>query len=591
MSIFTNKNRETDRIKLLTFVGLSLANLLFMHYYFVCNGLYVGKMFLFTPIYNFIFIIFDLAIILLFSFCISLGRLNLSMVLTYIITLLWSFANVSYSRFFYQGLSLSSINQAGSIFDGIVWQSILGGFKWIDSFFIISPILFSIIWTIKNKREEIYKHINNRKILLILISIPFQSFFTAFFIYTAYHFTSSHYRKHPELFFPRINETIIDPFIWKSRMPVNVHFSSGSIRFIISDIIDDITNYELSSKEKEEIESFYTDYQQRKTFHAKHAIKNVTFILLESFLSSSIDLTVDGKEITPFLNKLKKDNTIYYNSKIHPNITIGESGDGQLIYMTGLLPLRNKITVGIAKNRKLKGLPQILKDKYNIKYTEIVIPSSPVLWEQRYMNEQYGIDKMFSAADIGAVSSFLTDEETVFNLAKSTKKEAKQPFFSMILGISTHQPYNQSIDESFQIRTNSYPTPYINYLIACHYVDKQIEKYFNFLHHKGIYDNSLIIITSDHHPHIDQLNMENRISTDLPLYIINSGLNIHNMYQGQANQLDIYTTILDILGINNKWLGLGHTLLSPPYFNSVSEKTYEISEKIILGDYFKKAQQ
>ena len=590
MSLFTNKTKF-DRTKVFTYLGFSLVNLLFMHYYFVYKSLYVGKMFFFTPIYNFLFIIFDLAIILLFSFCFTFGRLNLSILLTYIITLLWSFANVVYCRFFYQNISLSAIYQAGNVFDGIVWQSILGGFKWIDLFFIISPIIFSIIWTIKSKREEIYKHVNYRKTLLILVPIPFLSFFIAFLIYTAYHFTSSHYRNHPELFFPRVNETLIDPFVWKSGMPVNVHFSSGSIRFIISDIIDEITNYELSTKEKEEIESFYTDYQQRKTFHTQHTIKNVIFILLESFLSSSIDLSVDGKEITPFLNKLKRDSTIYYNSKIHPNITIGESGDGQLIYMTGLLPLRNKITVGVAKNRKLKGLPQILKDKFNTKYTEIVIPSSPVVWEQRHMNQQYGIDNMFSAADVGAVSSFYINEETVFNLAQTTNKESKQPFFSMILGVSTHQPYNQPIDESFQISTNSYPTPYQNYLIACHYVDKQIEKYFNYLHRKGIYDNSLIIITSDHHPHIDQLDMKKKLTTDLPLYIINSGLNIQNMHHGYANQLDVYTTILDILGINNKWLGLGHTLLSTPYSNSVSERTYELSEKIILGDFFKETHQ
>lgn len=62
---------------------------------------------------------------------------------------------------------------------------------------------------------------------------------------------------------------------------------------------------------------------------SKSSNKNVVYILLESFLSVSSDLFVDGKEITPFLNKLKKDSNTYYNGKIRPNITIGESGDGQ----------------------------------------------------------------------------------------------------------------------------------------------------------------------------------------------------------------------------------------------------------------------
>ena len=70
--------------------------------------------------------------------------------------------------------------------------------------------------------------------------------------------------------------------------------------------------------------------------------------MLESFLSAPIGLTVDGKEITPFLNSLKEDSTVYYNAHVTPNITMGESGDGQFIFMTGLLPLRDKLTVGEA---------------------------------------------------------------------------------------------------------------------------------------------------------------------------------------------------------------------------------------------------
>ena len=52
-------------------------------------------------------------------------------------------------------------------------------------------------------------------------------------------------------------------------------------------------------------------------------------------------------------------------------------------------------------------------------------------------------------------------------------------------------------------------------------------------------------------------------------------------------QLDVFTTILDVLNINSKWRGLGHTILSPKYHNSVSDQVYQLSEMIIEGDYFK----
>ena len=203
------------------------------------------------------------------------------------------------------------------------------------------------------------------------------------------------------------------------------------------------------------------------------------------------------------------------------------------------------------------------------------------------MNKQYGIDYMLSAEDTDLPSSFLITEKEVFEMAKSTKKENRQPFFSMVLGVSTHQPYDRILDSDFILNSPDYPNSYLNYLNLCHYVDKQINDYFEFLKEKEIYDNSLIVIASDHHPHLDLLKMEGRISNNLPLYIINSGIDSKSFYDGHTNQLDVYTTLLDILNINSMWRGLGYSLLSPSYKNSVSQKRYEISEKIIQGDYFR----
>ena len=89
-----------------------------------------------------------------------------------------------------------------------------------------------------------------------------------------------------------------------------------------------------------EIEQAYTDYSERTTASTIGTAKpNLIFIIVESYLSQTSDLKVDGKEITPFLNRLKRDSTVYYNGQMQPNINIGESSDGQFIDMTGVLPL------------------------------------------------------------------------------------------------------------------------------------------------------------------------------------------------------------------------------------------------------------
>ena len=55
-----------------------------------------------------------------------------------------------------------------------------------------------------------------------------------------------------------------------------------------------------------------------------------------------------------------------------------------------------------------------------------------------------------------------------------------------------------------------------------------------------------------------------------------------------TNTPDGGTTILDIMGIQSTWRGLGHTLLNKNYQNSVTEDIQEISDWIIYGDYFSK---
>lgn len=576
-----NKNSYRNIILLTT---PSILNLLFLHYYFVFKGFYYSRMYLFTPVLNLLSVLLDVSCILFLLMLLTRKRLKLSLLLCFLITLLWSFANCLYGRFFFAPISLSSIQQGCNLFDGVVIHSMLSGLEIIDMYFCCIIITYAAIC--KYIKSTLF-HVEWKKVFNIIL-IPFFSLSLSIVVYSFYHFTSPHSKNHPERFYSQLNEFIINPFIWKNGAPVNVHFLSGSIRFIISDIIDEYRSYKLSEHDIEIIKNEYLDYSKRKSKHKTNKeLKNVIFILLESFLSSSSDLTINGKEITPFLNKLKHDSTVYYNGHIKQNITIGESGDGQLIYMTGLLPLRNKITVGIAKNRVLPGLPLILKRKFAITYSEIIIPSSPVVWEQRYMNKRYGIDNMLSAADIGDLSAFYTTEEKVFNLAKTTGKENKQPFFSMVLGISTHNPYDEPVTKEFNINNKRYPRQYTNYLIACNYVDKQIEEYLRYLKEKSIYNNSLIIIASDHCPHIDQLKMQNKVVPDMPLYIINSGIPTSSMYKGSANQLDVYTTILDVLGINNTWLGLGHSLLLKEYESSVNDKAYELSNKILMGNFFK----
>ena len=461
----------------------------------------------------------------------------------------------------------------------------LAGFQWNDLYYLIILFVFLYIVTCVKIKEVQFSW----RMIFGILSIPIFSLFTVFLVYSLYHFINPRTRGNNLLYKYRIKELVTNPTKARNTYPNDATHYAGVIRTLYSELKENILPYELTEEQRQKIISKYWHYDIHSTGHEVNTqIKNVVFIVLESFLSVSSDLVVDGKRITPFLDSLKHADDTYYNGFVRPNITCGESGDGQFIYMTGILPLRSKYVVGEAKDNNMPfALPRLLKRHMGIDYTEIIVPSSLKVWQQEKMNKVYGINHCYSHLQIKDYHSNALTDELIFRLACETDKIKNQPFFSMVLSLSTHQPYHEIVDPDFVLKDVSLPQGYRIYLNACHNADTQIKKYIDHLRKEGIYQNTLIIIASDHHAHMDALGMKGEVSTDLPLYIIHGNIDKTKAYSGPCNQLDVYTTILDVLGIATEWRGLGHTLLNADYHNSVTSTTYDISEQIVMSDFFK----
>ena len=559
----------------------SVVNLLFMHYQILLTISLESECFKSSPFDNLIACLLDVTILFLLSMLITWKKHKLSLVITFIITLLWSFCNVFYSRFFQQYLSLSSIGQAGNLTDDVVINSMLAGFKPIDVYYPLMLVVFFVVFR-KVKQNDLGSKSVKSTIFLWLLCLSM-----GLAVHSIYCF-------HPEMTFTyQLRKTIFTPTLYNSLWPNWTVFHKGSFRTLILDNIGRDSVLDLSQEQTDMIEKELNDNSQRIIRETlPHNIKNVIFIIVESYLASSSDLVIGGKEITPNLNRLKRDSNVYYNGHMHPNVATGESSDGQFIYMTGLLPLRSEITVSKVKHNTLLGLPKLLKKKYPNMNCQMIIPTNPTLWEQQAMSESYGFDVLYSKQDykreMNEEKSDDLSDEKIFAYASKKDQGLTSPFFLMILSMSMHHPYNSCVEHGFQISDNTIPEKYKNYLTTCHYTDIQIGKYLQHLKEKGIYDNSMIIIVSDHDAHLKFLDMEGKIAPDLPFYIVNGGINKEDAWHGECNQLDVYTTILDIMGIESKWRGLGHTLLNKKYEFSVTDKTQELSDWINYSNFFSK---
>ena len=559
---------------------MSMMNMVFLHQYFLHTidlevGCFVSSFF-----DNILACLIDVTFILLVSWLITLRRLRASLVITFVITLLWSFCNVFYARFFHQYLSWSSIELAGNLADPIVLDSMTAGFRLIDLYYPLVILLFCWI-CIRSKGHDV----KSRSMRTLLYT-----WLCCLLIGSVVH---SLYAFHPRgSIVYELEKTVFTPAKMDSMWPNWTFFHKGFFRKLIIDQLKHNSKIELTKEQEAAIEKEYSNHSQRITGRtAPNNINNVIFILVESYLSVTSDLVVDGQEITPNLNKLKRDSNVYYNGHMIPNVSIGESSDGQLIYMAGLLPLHSEITVSKAKKNSIIGLPEQIKKAYPDLQSLTIIPTNPSLWDQQAMSDSYGFEKLYSMLDYQAEmkdnenGAFLTDE-MIFRYASKKDESNQPPFFSLILTMSMHQPFNSFVEHGFHITDKSLPQEYKNYLTNCHYTDIQIGRYLNDLKEKGLYDNSLIVIAADHDAHSDYLGMDGKISREIPIYIVNGGIDNSNAWSGECNQLDVYTTILDIMGIQSTWRGLGHTLLNKNYQNSVTGDIQEMSDLIIYSDYF-----
>lgn len=553
--------------------GLCGLNLLFMHYY-IFYSCHLESVIDITSITdNFLGVIFDVSILILFFYFLSNQRTIFTSCTCFFITWTWSLSNIIYSRFFHHYITISAITQSDALINSVIFRSVVDSIELIDCYFTIIILLFFLLINKTHIKNEIFQI---RKVFIIIISV----FVFDLGIHLIYSISNSQTRS-LEYYRYRIHTLHLNTHR-NSLQPNFVHFTRGSFRTIAIELLSTIQgSVSLSKEQLSEIEAF-TSNIQRGTISKENPIpNNLIFILVESYMSFVSDIKINGQEVTPFLNSLQRDTTIYYNGHMNENVTIGESSDGQLIYVTGLLPLRSSITITRAKDICLPGLPKIIARK-----SRMIIPTVASMWRQDEMCRQYGFDDLYTRDDIDEEHNDNLNDNQVFQLAMQKDHDYPDNFFSFIITMSMHQPYTEQIDTSFIIPSNEHISHELaSYLNACHFTDQQIKKYFEHLKQNNLYDNSLIVITADHAVHCTDFG---GVTKELPLYIINAkGLPLDNMWRHNCNQIDVYPTLLDLLGIECNWYGLGNSLLSPNYTGQIPMEKWLISEMIIKSDYFR----
>ncbi|MBP5538758.1 MAG: LTA synthase family protein [Bacteroidales bacterium] len=535
------------------------------------------------------FCMLDVTLLFAFSMLVFWGRSARALALTFGLSWVVSYTNVVYGRFFNAYIPLTALTEVRNFTDASLLGSLSTAFRPVDLYYLLALILFAgcCRWLARSKKI----HSPLRSLLAMWA-------FYGVLMIPAYYNQATHTPMSAGEIFKRLAlptraERLLYPNFYQ--------FHSGMARSWMAGGISVLFPKQLTTEERAEIETVADPALHGTRLRtAPPQIKNVIFILVESYLSLVSDRKVGEVEVTPFLNRLRHSEGVYYNGRVTVNITMGESADGQLIYMTGMLPLRSEISVSRLLNKTLPGLPGALG--FAPEQARAVIPTGPCMWQQDRLGRTYGFGHLYSKLDFPDKNSSghvwnLYDEQ-IFSLARmQDDKEKSEPFFSLVLTISMHSTYvtisPYATDFAFTSGTDEYPEKFYNYLACCRYTDACIKDYFDYLKESGLYDKSLIVIVSDHQARDVYMDMGGQLPTEIPLYIVNGGIRGASSegegipaWDGPCNQIDVYPTILDIMGADSQWRGLGCSLLMDEWKDFTDNKTWTVSENIIYGDYF-----
>jgi phosphoglycerol transferase MdoB-like AlkP superfamily enzyme len=323
--------------------------------------------------------------------------------------------------------------------------------------------------------------------------------------------------------------------------------------------------------------------QPIKSYHNNPKSKpNVVVFILESYGREYIgafnkDAKVpDYKSHAPFLDSLSQHSMIFTNAYANGRQSI----HGMSSVLAGIPSFKDAFTSSPYPKQKIESLVSILEDEgYNTSFFHGAANGSMGFLG---FSNILGIDNYYGRTEFNDESQFdgvwgIWDEPFLQYMKKTLDKK-KAPFFASVFTVSSHEPYN--IPEQYKNRFREGGVP----MHKCvEYTDFAIKRFFDEAKKEPWFANTIFVFVADHANQIfyDEYRKPiNRFAVPIILYKPNS--NYVGVDTDFAQQIDIYPTIMDMIGYDKPFRSWGRSLLdkkaSAPFVINSTGTVYQFSK-------------
>lgn len=457
------------------------------------------------------------------------------------------YGNVVYYREFSDFLTLALLKQTSNL--GDLGSSILTLMSPLDILFFLDVIILGLVWKFKPKFvvNKSYSKTNRKVYFLLVVAIGFFNLGLAETERPEL-LTRSFDREYLVKFIGTYNYHLYDAYL-QTKTTAQRALADGSE-------LTDIENY---------VRANYKEPNEKLAGIAED--KNLILISLESLQSFVINNTLNGEEITPFLNSLI--NESYYFENFYHQVGQGKTSDSEFLLENSLYPLgRGAVFFTNAENEYTTLAEKLLEKGYT---TAALHPNSKSFWNREAMYESIGYERFYDIEDYevteeNSVGWGLKDKE-FFSQSIDHLKELQatgSPFYAKFITLTNHHPYTLDEEDATIGKFDSNSKTLNNYFQTVRYMDEAVEQFFTELKENGLYEDSIIVMYGDHYGISENHNeaMAKYLGTEgitpydsaqlqrVPLIIHIPG------QEGQtistvSGQIDLKPTLLNLLGVDS----------------------------------------
>ncbi len=334
----------------------------------------------------------------------------------------------------------------------------------------------------------------------------------------------------------------------------------------VNDIYETISdNLETEVMEQEEILEVLEEVAPEEISPYYHGIgegKNLVVIQLEAFQNFVLGIEYNGQEVTPNLNALMKQDTLYFD-QYFTNTGKGNTADAEFTSMNSLYPLEDGEIYRLYQDNIFNGLPWLMRAQGY--YSFAMHGYIGEFWNREAAYPNQGFQDFYSMEDLNQdeIIGIGVSDKSMFKQLVSVQQGLQAPFFTFAVTLSNHHPFIlEDQYRTLDLLPEDEETKFGDYLETVHYTDEAIGQFIQDLKAAGLYEDTVIAFYGDHHGlNCGMDEVQDRMTEfigrtydydemlNIPMIIHVPGSGVVRTVSTTGGQIDFLPTISNIMGI------------------------------------------